>query len=320
MKKEYQESEKQIARDKALTFAISTLTKNRHKSSIARKSYVRDIKKHLQFKGTSYDKEISSLLTDNEIKRWESFYESIIKKKKPSELRVAYLSGPNPENDIEVLVANGVLPENIWAFESDNKTYSRAIISALESRFPFVKIYRGKIENYLKILPFKFDIIYLDFCSTLASGNTLSVIRDIFFHQKLEILGVLITNFAFPNKENAANLDYRENLTLLAANYLYPKPFTEHYTGLGGNFTETPECHGIDQEKFITIAKRNKKTFYSQLITRILFDLPSVIIPFQRLANNDSLINLFFKNFKKESFNEDYAEDIMYFPDENSMV
>lgn len=320
MKKEYQEGEKQIARDKALTFAISTLTKNRHKSSVARKSYVRDIKTYLQTKGSSYDKYISSLLTDSEIMRWEAFYESIIKKKKPSELRVAYLSGPNPENDIEVLVANGVLPENIWAFESDNKTYSRAVISALESRFPFVKIYRGKIENYLKILPFKFDIIYLDFCSTLASSNTLSVVRDIFFYQKLETLGVLITNFAFPNEENEANLDYRENLTLLAANYLYPKPFTEQYTGLGGNFTETPECHGIDKEKFIEIAKRNERTFYSQLITRILFDLPGVIIPYQRLANNESLINLFFKNFKKDSFNEDYAEDIMCFPDENSMV
>jgi hypothetical protein len=320
MTKEYQEIEKQIARDKALSFAVSTLTKNRHKSSIARKSYVRDIKKHLQSQGSKWDQEISSYLTENEINRWESFYESIIKKKKPSELRVAYLSGPNPDNDIEILVANGVLPENIWAFESDNKTYSQAVMSALESKFPFVKIYRGKIENYLKILPFKFDIIYLDFCSTLASDKTISVVRDIFFYQKLETLGVLITNFSLPNKEIKDNLDYRENLSLLAANYLYPKPFTESYKGLGGDWTETAECHGIDKEELIKIAKRNKETFYSQLVTRILFDLPSVIIPFQRLATNESLINLFFKNFKKESFNEDYAEDIMCFPDQNSLV
>lgn len=320
MKKQYQESEKQIARDKALKFAISTLTKNRNKSSIARKSYVRDVKNYIQINESIHDKKISSLLTDEEIKRWESFYESIIKRKKPSELRVAYLSGPNPENDIEVLVANGVLPENIWAFESDNKTYSQAIISVLESKFPFVKIYRGKIENYLKILPFKFDIIYLDFCSTLASSNTLSVVRDIFFYQKLETLGVLITNFSLPNKDSVTNLDYRENLNLMAANYLYSKSFTEHYTGLGGKFTETPECHGIDPEAFIKIAKRNEKTFYSQLITRILFDLPSVIIPYQRLANNEALVNLFFKNFNKGSFDENYEEDILCFPDDNSMV
>jgi hypothetical protein len=320
MKKAYQETEKQIARDKALVFAISTLTKNRDKSSIARKSYVRDIKSYLQSKGDDSDKEISSLLSDAEIERWEAFYCSIIRKKKPGDLRVAYLSGPNPENDIEVLVRNGILPENIWAFESDNKTYSTAIVSALESKFPFVKIYRGKIENYLKILPFKFDIIYLDFCSTLASANTLSVVRDIFLHQKLETLGILITNFSLPNKENEANLDYRENLNLLAANYLYPKEFTEQYTGFGGNYRESAECYGINDKEFLKIAKRNERTFYSQLITRVLFDLPSVLIPYQRLASNESLSKLFFENFNKGSFEEDYAEDLLCFPNENSLV
>lgn len=316
MNKEYQEIEKKTARDKALTYAIKTLTENRHKSSIARRSYVRDVKSYLQENGSDYDKEISSLLSEKEILQWEAFYDSIIRIKKASELRVAYLSGPNPENDIEILVDNGILPENIWAFESDNKVYSKAIISALDSKFPFVKIYKGRIENYLKILPFKFDIIYLDFCSTLASEKTLSVVRDIFYYQKLETLGVLITNFSFPNKANPNNLDYRENLNLLAANYLYPKPFTERHNGMGGGWTETPECHGINQEEFLEIVKQNENTFYSQLITRILFDLPSVLIPYQRLASNDSLINLFFKNFKRTSFHKDYDEDVFTFPDE----
>lgn len=321
MKKHYTESEKVKARNEALSFAISTLTTNRSKSSVARKSYVRDIKDHLFKKGTDYDREISSLLSESEILRWEAFYQSVIKTKNASELRIAYLSEPNLENDIEILVENGVLPENIWAFESDNKTYTNAIISALESsRFPFVKIYKGKIENYLKILPFKFDIIYLDFCSTIASDKTLSVIRDIFYYQKLETLGVLITNFTFPNKENSKNLDYRDNLNLLAAKYLYSKPFTELHENLGGGFTETPSCHGIDWEDFVQIVKQEEQTFYSQLITRILFDLPSVIIPYQRLATNESLINLFFKNFKKSSFHKDYEEDLMLIPNENPLV
>ncbi len=320
MKKHYTESEKVKARNEALSFAISTLTTNRSKSSVARKSYVRDIKDYLLKKGTVYDREISSLLSESEILRWEAFYQSVIKTKNASELRIAYLSGPNPENDIEILVKNGVLPENIWAFESDNKTYTSAIISALESKFPFVKIYKGKIENYLKILPFKFDIIYLDFCTTIASDKTLSVIRDIFYYQKLETLGILITNFALPNKENSKNLDYRDNLNLLAAKYLYSKPFTEHYKNLGGGFTETPSCHDIDWKDFVQIVKQEEQTFYSQLITRILFDLPSVIIPYQRLATNESLINLFFKNFKKSSFHKDYEEDLMLIPDENPLV
>lgn len=320
MTKAYKEKTKNQVRNEAFAFAISTLTKNRFKSTIARKTYVRDVKEYLQNKGTIYDRDISSLLTKSEIEKWESFYESIIKKKKASELRVAYLSGPNPENDIEVLVRNGILPENIWAFESDNKTYTNAIISALDSKFPFVKIYKGRIENYLKLLPFKFDIIYLDFCSTIASEKTISVIRDIFQFQKLDTLGVLITNFSLPNKINDENKDYRENLNFLAANYLYPKTFTENYTALGGGFRESAECHGISQEEFLKIAKRNEKTFYSQFITRVLYDLPSVIIPYQRLASNESLINLFFKNFNKDSFEDDYQEDIMCFPNENSLV
>ncbi len=302
--KEYSEVEKKIARNEALKFAITSLTKNRHKSTVARKSYVRDIKDYLQTNGTQDDKETSSLLSESEIIQWESFYESIIRNKKARELRVAYLSGPNPENDIEILVENGILPENIWAFESDNTTYTKAVTSALESQFPFVKIYKGRIENYLKILPFKFDIIYLDFCGTVASEKTLSVVRDIFNYQKLETLGVLITNFAFPNKDNIENTDHRDNLNLLAANYLFPKSFTENYTHLGGGNRESAECHGIDPDEFFKIAKREEMTFYSQFITRILYDLPSVIIPYQRLANNEILKNLFFKNLYLFSWDE----------------
>jgi hypothetical protein len=319
MNPQYQEEEKIAVRNESLSLAIKTLTTNRYESSIARKSYVRDIKKHLQLKGTIYDKKISSFLSDEEIDRWEKFYESIIKKKTAGELRVAYLSGPSPENDIKVLVDNGILPENIWAFESDNKMYDAAIMSALESEFPFVKIYKGRIENYLKVLPFKFDIIYLDFCSSIAGEKTMSVIRDIFLYQKLETLGILITNFALPNS-NPRNKEFNKNINTLAANYLYPKNFTEAYTNLGGGFQESADVSGIERDEFFKIASRNKRTFYSQFITRILYDLPSVIIPYQRLANDENLYKLFFKNFTSASFDNDYHEDLICSPSENSIV
>ncbi len=318
--KPYTEIPKIKARNEALKFAVTTLTKNRYRASIARKSYVRDIKEYLQTKGSKYDQEISSLLSNDEITRWETFYESIIRKKRPNQLRVAYLSGPNPENDIAVLVENGILPENIWAFESDNKTYSKAIIAALDSHFPFIKLYKGRIETYLKTLPFKFDIIYLDFCGTLTSSRTLSVVRDIFYHQKLDTLGIIITNFSLPGKDNSQNLSYRKQINQLAANYLFPKPFTERLNGLGGGYTESAECHGIYPEEFVKIARRNESTFYSQLITRVLYDLPSIIIPYQRLAGDSSINKLFFKNFTKDSFDADYDDDLVCFPNENALV
>ena len=228
----YSEKQKQIARNEALAHAIKTLTTDRHNATIARRSYVRDIQSYLIDKGSPTDKAFAEELYNSEVNNWESFYDGIVGQKKPSDLRVAYLSGPNPENDIEVLVENGILPENIWAFESDNQTYNEAVISALDSMFPFVKIYKGKIQNYLKILPFKFDIIYLDFCKTIASDQTISVVRDVFQYQKLNSPGTLITNFAYPNDVDK-NKEYRENLNLLAANYLYPKVFTETYEDMG---------------------------------------------------------------------------------------
>ncbi|SCY96198.1 hypothetical protein [Flavobacterium caeni] len=317
--KAYTEQQKQAARNEALAYAIKTLTTNRHDATVARRSYVRDIKAYLIKKGNSIDRAYAEELYSAEISHWESFYDAIVGEKKPSDLRVAYLSGPNPENDIEVLVENGILPENIWAFESDNQMYNQAVISALDSRFPFVKIYKGKIQNYLKILPFKFDIIYLDFCKTIASEQTLSVVRDVFQYQKLSSPGTLITNFAFPD-DTENNKEYRDDLNLLAANYLYPKVFTETYEDMGGGFIESPECCGISQEDFIEMVKDDSSTFYSQFITRVLYDLPGVLIPYQRLASNPELVKLFFKNFDKKSFDENYAEDLLCFPGDNAMI
>lgn len=316
--KAYIEIEKQIARKEALSLAVKYLTKNRQSSTIARKGYVREIKDYLVKNGTPDDRDLASSLAEKEILQWESFYESIIGKKKPSDLRVAYLSGPNPENDLEILVNNGILAENIWAFESDKRTYTEAVVSALNSKFPFVKIYKARIEKYLKLLPFKFDIIYLDMCGTIASTNTISVVRDVFLHQKLSSPGILITNFALPEKSKS-NREVREDLNLLAANYLFPKSYTEEYTGLGGGWKESASILGLDCEEFLKIAKRNETTFYSQFITRVLFDLPSVIIPYQRLTLDSSLSELFFKKFDHSTINKDYYEDLIGSPDINPL-
>jgi len=159
------------------------------------------------------------------LKKWEHFFNSNQKLKSPSELRVAYFSGPNPENDLSVLVKYGVLPENVWDFESENKTYDTAIISALESEFPFVKIHKGKIQNFFKYTPLKFDIIYLDFCGTITSIDNLRVITTLFYHQALSSPGALITNFAFPKEENDP-IKWMNTLKL-CTNYLYCKEFTE---------------------------------------------------------------------------------------------
>lgn len=312
----YNEPEKNKVRNDSLKYAIKTLTTERSNATLARKSYVREVKDQLLRFGSDADKEAIKYLTDNEIDGWEKFYQSIVGRKRSQDLKVAYLSGPNPLNDLSVLVNEGILPENVWAFESDMSTYTKATIKALDSSFPFIKIFKGKINNYFKILPFRFDIIYLDFCGTIASSDTLTVIRDLFLHQKLNSPGILITNFSLPEKSNDKNDNYWDSLIDVSANYLYPKSFTERLTNYGGGCIESPEVYGISQEQYFKKAHRNPETFYSQFITRILFDIPSVITPFQRFASNENLRKMFFKPFKLEGhlLNE-YYEDILTFPD-----
>lgn len=62
-------------------------------------------------------KEIQEI--EEEIGYWEHFHDSQIQTRRPSELRVCYLGGDNPINDLEVLVANGVVCQNVWAIEKD---------------------------------------------------------------------------------------------------------------------------------------------------------------------------------------------------------
>jgi hypothetical protein len=90
---------------------------------------------------------------------------------------------------------------------------------------------------------------------------------------------------------------------------------------LGGGAYSNEEL-GISPEDFLEIVKSDERTFYSQLITRLLYDIPSVIIPYQKLYENENISKIFFKNFKIETIqnNLDYSEDLWTFPNENSLM
>lgn len=65
-----------------------------------------------------------------------------------SELKVLYLSGPEPSNDIEILCNNGIILENIWAIESDKKIYKEALKSLIENKI-HIKLHRGSLAEFL---------------------------------------------------------------------------------------------------------------------------------------------------------------------------
>ena len=96
-----------------------------------------------------------------EIKLWEYFHDNKVQARKPSDLRVCYLGDGNPKNAIEVLVANGVLCQNIWAIEKNSKTFKKAFNAIKNSQFGNVKLVKGDILTFLKEDKEPFDILSL---------------------------------------------------------------------------------------------------------------------------------------------------------------
>jgi len=294
---EYAEPQKVAARKQVIESAIGALTKDRTSATLCRRSYVREVRDTLVLRG-SYDAMAASALTDETIERWEAFYDSITQAREAKNLKVAYLCGPNPENDLRVFCAAGILPENIWAFESDADIHDKAVASALASEFPFIKIINGGIDTFLEASPMRFDIIYLDFCGPLPSRNkkqkTLLAISRILARHALNSPGALITNVSLPTE--AGDPPGRALLAKLVACYLYPKEFLE---GESGTTPEGPIAEGYEFDEWLSIVSADLENYYGQFVTRVLIDHASFITPYSRLSKNNRIYTNFFKKISE---------------------
>jgi hypothetical protein len=300
----YNEPVKNKARTLVITSAIKTLTTERHEATLTRRSYVREVREHILSSDNRFDVEQASKLSELTIERWEAFYDSITQSKAAANLKVAYLSGPNPENDLKVFCNAGILPENIWAFESEKSTYFEAVASALESEFKFIKIINGGIDSFLEASPQRFDIIYLDFCGSLsgAKNKTLSTITKILAHHSLNSPGVLITNVCLPTKKQ--DPVGRNLMSKLVACYLYPKAFLETSESKE-NFTDGAISSDYDFETWHKIIDENLDEYYGQFITRLVMDHASFISPYDRFPKKNTLFNKFFNTQDQESFKKE---------------
>ena len=50
------------------------------------------------------------------------------------------MSGPEPSNDFKELTNLGILPQNIWAFESDTQAYKQALADFEQGEYPQPRI------------------------------------------------------------------------------------------------------------------------------------------------------------------------------------
>jgi len=298
----YNQDVKIKARRAALRQAIKTLTRERTNATLASRDYLRRMWKELTQSDTLQDRLYNAQLTAATIKRWERFYDSAIGSKKPSELKVAYLCGPEPLNDLEVLMNCGVLPENVWAFESNSKEYETAVAAALNSAYPFLKIVKTDLRLFLEATPIKFDLIYLDFCGPLYNRDdkqkNLPTLTAIAKHQSLNSPGVLLTNFSLPSATQDPE-GYRI-LSRLTAGYLYPKSFLENPNGYWG-VTEGPPVHSIYEKQWDSKVARNLPGYYGQFITRLVMDIFNYLVPADRFISNPRYVSSFFKIYNEKN-------------------
>jgi len=333
----YKQNCKQRIRKEALRYAIRALTTERLFSTIAAPTQILNIANAVERE--FLETNIMFGLKDETIKRWEKFYKANVGAKKRFELKIAYLCGPEPENDLEIMLQNGVIAENIWAFESNSRCFENAKYQILLSKYPYLKIVKRDIKAFFQTTNIVFDIIYLDFCSTLLQN--VDVLTTLFDCHVLSPLGVLITNFSFSDKKEDVQT-YNKTQSFVS-NYLYYKGFIEAEYRQFGDMVEgpmsqgfsCPECNEICRtgvysgdapeemqefcNPFSSTVKKKTAEYYGQCITRFLMDLPSSIIPSQRLfINSDTLKNIFGKRSSLQACFEKFIKEF-YKPDDSNI-
>jgi hypothetical protein len=203
----YQQSVKEVSRLQLWTNAINRLTTDRAQTRIIPESYMRNLWEYSKTKVLRPYTNIQDL-DDTVCDQWCAFANSSYGKREASDLKIAYLSGPEPENDLTVLLALGVHVSNVWAFEQDTKLYAAALEKARDLN-PALKIYPGKIEDFIATSHIRFDIVYLDFTGPLfsASSKPFRALHSTFENHGLSPLSILIVNTTEPEiTEDSVNL------------------------------------------------------------------------------------------------------------------
>lgn len=325
----YTQDVKENSRIEIWTKAIRKLTVDRGKQRILKPNYIRRLWDY------AFDEIISNENPDEKfIESWTDFSNNLYENKLPQQLKIAYFCGPEPENDLEIMIELGVQIENVWAIESDKDMYSSALLSAQE-KYPTLKIFKGVISELMKVTSFKFDIIYLDFTAPLFSkaSKPILTINSVFESNSLSDLGVLVVNSSLPDKTE-------ENIEFLSS-YFRSHAFLEEsiYTGdsKDARFFEGADFHGymgrneIDESEcdendkiFEELIESNFESAYGAFSTHYPTIVASYIQPMLRVGSSPALKRMFLKmddnqiksNLQKMVTTPDYDEEIDFGSDD----
>lgn len=271
----YTQYKKNIVRHNAIQYAVSLLTAKRFAAPCVSRDYVRNVYDYfVQTEDENRNKTETLKIKPEYITAWEILHDSFCQSKRPSDLNICYLCGPEPNNDFDEFVSLGVLPQNIWAFEDNRGTYEKAVSVYSCEGYRQPRIVKQNIERFFEQTPKKFDVIYIDACGSIPSEqHALRCISSVFKHHRLNSPGVVISNFAEPDDKSP----YIE----LIGQYLLSKKATK-YEFDPNEASIIGDAYG----KIIEYVSDSFSDAYSDFISYVLRDIPSVIVPIQRFWNN----------------------------------
>ncbi|MCD0476756.1 hypothetical protein LPB87_20375 [Flavobacterium sp. EDS] len=294
----YKQEIKESSRELIWNYTIDSLTKNRNQTPILNNDYIIKLWDYV-FNEILIPFKLVDNVNNDCLSNWLSYSEQINNiNKRPEELRIAYLCGPEPENDLNHMLELGIRIENIYAFESDKELFEKALRS-IKNNFPTLKIYNGKIDSFIKSSFVKFDIIYLDFTTPLFSrlSKIYQSIITLFENRALGDLSCLIVNTTFPDKTD-------ENIDFLT-NYFFAQPcfeysiFDSSEEDNKGRFVESIFAYGIyTKNEFRPYIEKNFKEAYSAFQTNFVINYTNHILPISNVIKNPVSVKRIFKNDK----------------------
>lgn len=292
----YKQSKKEEARIKIWKKAIEGLTINRSKSAILNEKIIHKMRRYI-LKKSKYTsdkfKEDKSVISG-----FSDFLNQVNSTKKADELKVIYFCGPEPENDLDVMLRYGIKIENVWAIEQNKNLYEEAVKNA-KTKYPSLKVYRLKFKEFCETFPnHRFDIIYLDFTQSLFSLDNVSTIHYVFDYGMLSDIGILITNNAVPSDEDKIKNenDYLEILSSFIAKQNLPESAVLGRT----NCFEALGAENLDnKENLVKVIKNNFDGAYSAFCTTYPIFYANIAAPSYRIFKNDLISNkIIKKNFQ----------------------
>ncbi len=271
----YNQEVKNKVREQMLGKAITALTTERHQYELIDQEELSVTFNHfLNLIGSGLGTGSYHAAAKEELRDWMAFDASCNTSRKPGELKVLYLCGPSPANDLRVLLDHGINVHNVWAVTGS--TDGKAAHKQLSEFNLALKIHEGSLAEFFTIYNEVFDLIYFDACGPFMGGkpSTLNPLMAILDKQRLSSKGALISNYSGPPTEEGKA---RERYANLSTAYFHPR-YDDIPDALRASDLD-PAIFSVEPDILKAFVADNLDSMYSDLVTNLTIDMAMVLVP-----------------------------------------